>query len=161
MSGLASHYYIKARDVYPYDLQEALEAVGYALSYDDEHAGAHCLKGQMLFEQEKNFREAFYHFEQALVHDPEYIETYYCYADALIAYGEFDRAERLLDHAINVRGICQACILRQTALLKEYKGKYGKAIKLLNKAIKRSVHNGEIADLKDELKRVKEKLGVK
>tara|TARA_Y100000768_G_scaffold319786_1_gene255499 strand:+ start:420 stop:554 length:135 start_codon:yes stop_codon:yes gene_type:complete len=43
METLATKYFIKATDAYPFNLEETIEALDYALSYDETHAGAHCI----------------------------------------------------------------------------------------------------------------------
>ncbi|NRA11714.1 MAG: hypothetical protein HRT57_07155 [Crocinitomicaceae bacterium] len=48
MSTLATQYYLKAKDNYPYDLPEAMESLEYAMSYNNEHAETHCLMGMFL-----------------------------------------------------------------------------------------------------------------
>lgn len=158
---LATQYYVKARDHYPWDLPEAVEALEYALSYDDTHAGTHCLAGRYYAEQEQDFSQAFYHFEQALVHNVNHIDTYYYYANALITFGEFDRAKRLLEYGKTIKGICDSCILVKLALIQELKGNLYKAKKLLEKARLKSICNDERADIKATLTRVNDKLGVK
>ena len=99
MNSQANSYYLKAKESYPWDLSESLEALEYAISYDETHAPAHSLLGQLYAEQLNNYEEAFYHFEQALILDIHYVETYYHFSDALIQYGELKRAKKLLKHA--------------------------------------------------------------
>lgn len=156
---LATHYYVKARDNYPWDLPEAIEALEYALSYDDTHAGTHCLAGRFYAEQEQNYAEAFYHFEQALVHDVNHIDTYYYYANALILYGEYAKAKKLLKHGKTVKGICISCVLVRLAMIQELKGNFCKAKTLLEKACEKSVCNEERSEIKTVLNRVNEKMG--
>lgn len=157
MSELATQYFIKAKDNYPYDLPEAMESLAYALSYNDEHAGAHSLMGQFYCEQVKNYTEGFYHFEQALLHDIGHIDTYYHYSMALIRYGDYDKAKKLLNYAESVRGICKACILERKALIHELKGNFCKAEKQLCKAVLISINNEEIAWINSIIERVKKK----
>lgn len=158
MADLATTYYLKAKDSYPYDLEETFESLSYALSYDESHAASHCLMGRFYAEQAQDYTESFYHFEQALLKDMTYISTYYYYADALITYGEFDRVKRLLKYAKGVKGICLSCVLQRKALLKEKQGKLIKAKNLLNKAKQMSTNNGEISFIEEELKRIKSKI---
>lgn len=158
MSNLATHYLIKAKDAYPYELADAMEALEYSLSYDDTNAAAHCLMGRMQLDQLKNYKEAFYHFEQALAADIDYCETYYYYADALVNYGDFDRAQKLLAYAKTIPGICKACILQRKSLIHEKKGDLIKAKKQLKKAMQISTNGNERYNLKEDLKRVQEKM---
>ena len=158
MADLATTYYLKAKDSYPYDLEETFESLSYALSYNENHAASHCLMGRFYAEQAQDINESIYHFEQALIHDMNYIDTYYFYADTLIKYNEFERVERLLKYAKSVKGICLSCLLQRKALMKEKQGKLVKAKKLLTKAKTISTNNGEISFIDEELKRIKNKL---
>ena len=158
MSNLATHYLIKAKDAYPYELAEAMEALEYSLSYGDTNAAAHCLMGRMQLDQLKNYKEAFYHFEKALVADIDHFETYYYYADALINYGDFERVKKLLSYAQQIPGICQACILQRKSMIHEKNGDLIKAKKQLKKALQLSTNGNERYNLKEDLKRVQEKM---
>ena len=48
MGNLANNYLFKALDAYPYDLEETIEALTYALSYDEKNTVALCLMGRVL-----------------------------------------------------------------------------------------------------------------
>lgn len=157
MATIGSKYYIKAKEAYPYDLEEAVESLDYALSYDDEHAGTHCLYGRYYAEQEYNPQAAFYHFERALVLDINYIETYYYYTVTLVQYAEYERAKKLIAHALKVPGICLGCMYGHKATMLEKQGKFNKAIQALEDGILHSLHNNEIEHLKSTIKRIKDK----
>ena len=158
MADLATQYFIKAKDNYPYSLEESLESLDYALSYNYEHAGAHCLMARYYSEQAFDNDEAIYHFQQALLHDLKYVETYYFYSSFLIQLNEFEKANRLIDYAQEIKGICWSCMLQRKALIFEKQGSFKKSKKMLKKAMENSVHNDEIDYLKKELKRVRDKI---
>jgi len=40
VNNLADTYYLKALNLYPYDLDQVIEALNFAISYDKDHAGA-------------------------------------------------------------------------------------------------------------------------
>jgi len=65
----ANFYFIKALDNYAYNFQEAIEALNFALSYDEEHAGAHCLMGRLCSEYLNTYDQAEVHFKRALFYD--------------------------------------------------------------------------------------------
>ena len=46
-----NRYLFKALEAYPYELDEAIEALGYALSYDAKNVQALCLMGKIYWEQ--------------------------------------------------------------------------------------------------------------
>ncbi|NOX48106.1 MAG: hypothetical protein GXO89_14125 [Chlorobi bacterium] len=158
MNNLATQYYVKARDNYPYNLEEVLESLNYALSYDDEYAAAHCLMGMFYVEQIRDYDKAFQYFEQALVYDLNYLETYYHYPKALINFGDLVKARKILTYAQSIKGICQSCILQLQALVFEKNADFKKAKKLIEKALLISIDNEEISFLNDELKRINKKI---
>ncbi|MGB1316172.1 MAG: hypothetical protein ACPG4Y_09135 [Chitinophagales bacterium] len=158
MKNLASQYFIKAKENYQYAIDEALEALNYALSYDNEHAGAHCLMARYYSDYELNYDEAVYHFQQSLKYDVNYNETYYFYIDLLLKISEFKKAKNLINFAKNVKGVCMSCIIQREALLSEKLNNLKKAKQLLKLAIAISTINGEIHFLNSELVRVKNKV---
>ncbi len=81
---LADQYYIKAIDNYPYNLEESVENLNYALSYAKDHAGVNCLMGRFYFEQLKDLETAEYYFQNALASDLNHLETFVWYAMLLI-----------------------------------------------------------------------------
>ncbi|MEO1097874.1 MAG: hypothetical protein AAFX57_08965 [Bacteroidota bacterium] len=72
---LANQYFLKAMDEYPYCLEETIENLNYALSYEDEHAGANCLMGKVYLEQFQNFELAEEYFIKAMATDPFDLRT--------------------------------------------------------------------------------------
>lgn len=161
MNNLATQYYIKAKDNYPYNLEEVIESLNYALSYNNEYAAAHCLMGQMLMEQISDYEQAFQHFEQALVADVRYVETYYHYVLALIRYSEMEKAKQLLEFAKTIRGANLAQIYQCEALMLEKLGKFTEAKSSIKVAIQQSINNEELEVLSADLERIKKKLPKK
>lgn len=157
MGTIGSKYYIKAKEAYPYDLEETVESLDYALSYDEDHAGTHCLYGRYFAEQEFNPQGAYYHFDRALALDINYIETYYYYGTTLVKFEEYDRAKRLIQHALTLPGVCKGCMYGLKATMLEKQGRLSKAIKTLDKGILNSVCDDEISNLKNSIKRIKDK----
>lgn len=157
MNSQANNYYLKAKENYPWDLSEVLEALEYAISYDEYHAPAHSLLGQLYAEQLHDYNRAFHHFEQALINDINYVDTYYHFSSALIQFGELERAKKLLKHAEKIKGICKSCIFEKKALVHELEGNYQKSEKFIKKSIELSIHNNKIEELNENLKRIKKK----
>lgn len=158
MGNLLSNYYLEAYDSYPYDLKQALESLNYALAYDNEHAPSLCLMGKMQYEQLKNAAEAAHYFELAMVYDKNYTDTYYAYIDMLISFRSFEKARTIIDKADAIAGICQACLWQKKSMWFEKQGELEYAKEAIKIALEESVHNGEIANLKEDLTRIKEKL---
>ena len=149
---------MKALDLYPFELDQVTEALNFAISYDNDHAGAHCLLGKLNLYQLGKYREAEDHFEKALASDIENTETYYSYADLLIQIGEFGRAKKLIKYAYKIKGISVWRLKYYEGLIAEIKGDYLKAKKCMKLAYANSYRKNERVFLKDELERVKSKM---
>lgn len=102
---LSDTYYLKALDLYPYELEKVTEAFNYAISYYNDHAGAPCLLGMLNMYQLGKYFEAEKNFEKSLAGDINYPETYYYYADLLIQTGEYSRAKKLIKYGYKIKGI--------------------------------------------------------
>jgi Flp pilus assembly protein TadD len=157
---LSNKYYLQAYEAYPYDLTEALESLSYALSYESDHAGAHCLLGRLNMEQLKQFEKAEYHFEQALISDINNVATYEHYSMLLIILKEYKKAEKLIKHAYSIRGVNIAAMQYREGLLYEFRKNIITAKKLMKQAYDNSCNEEERSFLKSELDRVKSKLNV-
>ncbi len=155
---LADTYYLKALDLYPYELDQVTEALNFAISYDNDHAGAHCLLGMLNFYHLGKFREAEDHFEKALASDIDNTETYYSYADLLIQIGEFDKAKKLIKYAYRIKGINITRLKHSEGLIAEIKGNYSKAKKYMKLAFVSSYKKAERDFLMEELDRIKSKM---
>lgn len=147
-------------EAYPYDLTEALESLSYALSYESNHAGAHCLLGRLNMEQLKQFEKAEYHFEQALISDIKYIATYEHYSMLLILLKEYEKAEKIIKHAYTIKGVNLSIMQHREGLLNEYKKNMVTAKRFMKLAYDNSCNEEERNFLKNELERVKSKVNA-
>jgi hypothetical protein len=86
---IADTYFLKAQDNYPWELEEMIESLNYALSYDEDHAEANCLIARFQAEQLKNYKAVEYYFESALASDPLSLNTCKFYCDLLIELRDF------------------------------------------------------------------------
>ncbi len=155
---IADSYYLKALDLYPYELDQVTEALNYAVGYDDEHAGAHNLLGMLNIYQLGNYSEAEKHFEKALASDINHVQSYYNYADLLIEIGEFERAKKLIDHAYKIKGARIPRLKRYEGLIAEISGDLAKAKEYMNSAYKNSCRKYERDFFRNELARIKAKI---
>ena len=155
---LAEQYYLKAKDNYPYCMEEAMEQLNYALAYDPEHAGSNYLMGMVYWEQMDDLVKAEQYFELALASDPLHKDTYLSFASMLIMQRRFKQAKELLHVASNIPGICQASVLRDKAFIYEYMRNYKAALRLYQKA-KFETYNEHFMDkLNEDMKRIQAKL---
>ena len=158
---LADQYYLKAMDCYPHYLEGAMEAMNYALSYDDEHAAANCLMGRMQMEYLFQYKEAEVYLENALRIDPYFPETYKWLTQLLIKVGKPDKALRLIQFALTIPGIDSGIMYHRKASVRETQGKFKLAIETIEVALAYTYDESYTFILDAELERVKKKLNLK
>lgn len=155
---LADQYYIKALEGYDYDLGEVVENLNYALSYDQEHAGANYLMGKLYMEQFQKFDLAKEYLEASMACDPESINTCEHLSWLLIRTGKFKEALKLIQYAIGLEGAIKSEFIRLQALVHELQKDYFRSKDLLKMAIEESYDSSYISFLENEISRVKKKI---
>lgn len=158
MGNLLDKYLFQAIDAYPYDLEEAIEALNYALSYDDKNAIALCMMGQIHADKLKDYETAKEYYQEALAANIDALEVYPNYINVLLWNEDYDEAEKLIDFAITVKGTDKAVLYLKKAILFEQKRVYKKALKYLKKAKTYTYNNYFMDDIKEEEKRIKDKM---
>jgi len=154
----ADQYYLKALDYYPYNLEEAVEALNYALGHDEDHCQANCLMGRVFMEQMKEYEMADYYFEKALMSDFTYPDTFKYYSLLKIWKGEMCKAQKIIDYSLRVRGMDRAVMLHRKAMVYEYTGRFFEA-KLCLQQIKLMTTNEKwVSYANKELSRLKKKV---
>lgn len=131
----ADKYYLKAKDNYPYNLEEALEALDYGLSHDDTHAGLLTLQGKVYYRDLSRFDAARENFELALYHEPGYIHAYYEYIRLAVMVDDCKKAEKLIRKAMAVPGTDKSRLHYSEAMMLEKQGAYIGAINSIKKAM--------------------------
>ena len=154
-------YLVKALDAYPYNLQEAIESLNYALSGDNNNAATLCLYGRVYAEQLHDYAMAKTYFQEALAADIHSVTVYPYFIQLSIDFDEDKEAEKLIDFALTVKGIDKPLILSKLILLKEKQMLY-KEVKHNIKKLKSIVLNDDYQHFIDKTEaRIKEKKKVK
>lgn len=123
-------YLVQALDNYPYNLEDALTSLEYALSYNENNTQALCLYGRFLAEQFKQYEEAKSYFQKAIQNDLHAVDVYPYYIDALLKNEDFKEATQLIAFALTVKGIDKFEIRFREVLLHEMQSDYKKALQL-------------------------------
>lgn len=152
---LADQYYLKAMRFYPYAPDEVMEALDYALGYDNEHAPALCLMGCLQGLYLRDYTHAKHNFEMALLADPMYPETYLNYAQLLLETGDLVKAGDVLDRGASVPGISLLFLFQIKAAVREQKGEIEEALITLGKAISYTKTSQELETCKGEIERLR------
>lgn len=158
---IADQYYAKALDEYPFNLEEFVESLNYALSYDSEHVGANSLMARFYHEKMKDYDKAAFHYQAALASDPVNSRIYLDFALLRITSQEIEKADKLLQYALGLKGVEMAVWFRLRGLYFEALKQYKQAKKYYRKAVFESMETEYIDFLKSEISRVQTKLKLK
>ena len=156
-NNLHNSYLFKALDAYPYNLEETLEALNYALSYNSNDAHVLYLMGMVYAEQLQEYETAKDYFAEAIASKMETPLVYPFYIQTLIFNEDYDEAQKLMDFALNIKGTDKAFLQLIQGVLYEKLQKYKPAKKAYKKAIKLAVNNAFIDYTEKELGRLKKK----
>lgn len=148
MNSLADQYYLKAVGFYPHSLENVMESLRFALSYENDHVGANHLMGKVYAEQFGDYYMAESYYQTAMASDPRNENVCLDYALLSITMKEFGKAEKLIAYARTIRGVDLARILYHQGLIEEVQHDYDKAIQLYEQAILES-YNDEYAKFMD------------
>ncbi|MDF3027174.1 MAG: tetratricopeptide repeat protein [Fluviicola sp.] len=154
-------YLVKALDYYPYNLEEALESLNYAMAYEENNPIALCLMGRVHLEIFKNYTEANSYFREALAASVDYLETYAYFLDCLLIQEDFEEMTKLLAFARKRRGIDRGLLFYYEALLLEKQMKFKKAQKMIKEAMLLAQTGSFMSDLEEMKKRIEKKIGLK
>ena len=158
---LANNYIFKALDAYPYELEEAIEALNYALSYDEKNTVALCLMGRIYAETLKDYDKAKAFYDEALAENVNAFHIYPHYINVLLWNEDYEEAERFIAFGLTVKGSDKAVLHYKKAILFEQQTKYKDALKSL-KLAKRFTYNGSFMyDLNETKSRIKDKMPKK
>lgn len=154
-------YLFKALDAYPFELEEAVEALNYALSYDPNSVVALCLMANLHADQLRDFETAKYFFEAAMVSNMEMPGIYPDYIYTLIRNEDYEEAQKLLDFAMTLKATDKAVLEIMQGRILEIAEKYKEAIAAYKRALKKGLNTYFITYVDGELERVKKKLPKK
>ena len=161
MSNLLDKYIYQALDAYPNYLEETIEALNYALSYDDKNPIALSLMGQIHAEKLRDYEGAKKYYQQALSEDLYCLDVYPKYIQVLLLNEDLNEAEKLIEFALTIKGINKALILLKKAILFERKGKYKKALSLVKLSKQYNYDNSFLELIESDKKRIKDKIPKK
>ncbi|SUJ06673.1 Uncharacterised protein [Sphingobacterium multivorum] len=154
-------YVLQALDNYPMYLEETMESLSYAPSYDESNTMALCLMGRVHAEQLLDYEQAKRYFQEALVHNVQALEVYPYFIQTLIDMGEYEAAKKTIKFALTLPAMPLTGIWIKKALLFEKMRKYKKALKALKKAKLENVDLDFSSSLKAIEDRIKGKQEIK
>jgi tetratricopeptide (TPR) repeat protein len=153
-------YVFQALDNYPYSLEETIESLDYALSYDAKNTMVLCLYGRIQAEQLLNYEEAKKYFQEALAINIHALEVYPFYLQTLILNEDFEETQKLIDFALTIKGISKAEIFVKKAILFEVQMDFKKALKEIKNAKLHSLNYTSDSEINEAEKRIKGKIDL-
>lgn len=160
-TNLLNNYVLKAKDAYPYNLEETVENLNYALSYEANNAYALYLMGRLQAEQFGDFEKAKHYFAEALANKMDFQDLYSEYILVLIQNEDYEEAQKLIDFAFTVKGLGKGLIWQMQGYLFENIQTYKKAVKALKQAKIFGFNNNFRSFIDSEITRVKDKIKPK
>ena len=151
-------YLFQALDNYPYSLEETIESLDYAFSYDAKNTMVLCLYGRIQAEQLWNYEEAKNYFQEALAINIHALEVYPHYLQVLILNEDYQEAQKLIDFALTIKGINKSEIFVKNAVLLEAQQKFKEALGAIKKAKLTTLQFAFDSDITDVEKRIKGKI---
>ena len=85
---LIDRYLCKAIDAYPYNLEDVIENLEYALSSDNNNAATLCLYGRVYAEQLHDYAMAKTYFQEALAADIHSVTVYPYFIQLLVDFDD-------------------------------------------------------------------------
>lgn len=159
-NNLHNNYLFRAIEAYPYELEKAIEALNYALSYSPTSVQALCLMAKVQSEQLGDYELAKEYYEKALMSHLDIPEVYPDYIRLLINNEDYEEAQKLIAFARQVKGIDKAGIELTQASLFEANLEFDKAEKALNDAKLLGMNNDFINYVDETISRVNKKRKV-
>ena len=154
-------YLIKALESYPYDLEETVDSLDYALSYDPDNPMALALMGRVYSEIYQDYELAIEYFEAALEENVQLVAAYSDYLLALTQNEDYEKALKFVDFAVSVKSSDKGMLLARRALIYECLDEYKKALKTIKIARSHSYNNDFMSYLDDFEQRIKKKMPKK
>lgn len=160
-TNLLNNYVLKAINAYPYDLEETVENLNYALSYEPNNAYALYLMGRLQAEQFGDYEKAKQYYAEALANKMNFQKVYYRYILVLIWNHDYQEAQKLIDFALTVKGIYKSEICLYQGYVYECLENYKDALAAFKQAKKMGYNNHYLSFIDNEIKRVKDKIKPK
>ena len=131
---LVNNHIFKALDAYPYDLEEAIEALNYALAYDSKNTMALCLMGRIYAETLHDYEKAKTFYTEALAENVNAFHVYPHYLNLLLWNEDYEEVARFINFALTVKGSDKAVLYYKKAILFEQQVRYKEALQHLKLA---------------------------
>lgn len=153
-------YLFRAIEAYPYELERAIEALNYALSYEPDNVKALCLMARVHNEQLGDKETAKEFYQKAIASNIDNPDIYPDYIRLLVNNGDYAEAETLIEFAMRFEGTAKANIKLVQASLFEAIQEFDKAEVALQEAKMIALNNDFLSYVDDVISRVVKKRNI-
>ncbi len=151
-------YYFQALDNFPYNLEETVEALNYAISFDGQNPETLCLLARVYSEVLKDYETAKAYFAEGFQEKMDSTTLPIPYISCLINNEDYAEAEKLIDYAIGIKGIDKATLYYQKALILERKDELKLSLKELKIAKKFAFNQNFMSCIEERCDFIKKKI---
>jgi tetratricopeptide (TPR) repeat protein len=154
MTKTTNHYVFKAMEEFDYNIEFAVEALEYALAYDENNTMVLTLMGRLYAEKLFDYETAIDYFKQALAEKVNAFEVYQPYIDTLMINEDYKEANEFINFAFTVKGVNKAMLYLNKAILQERLFDYEQAMSFVKEAEKHNYDadfNYRITDVKTRI----------
>ena len=161
MGNYINNYVFKALDSYHYDLEETMESLNYALSYDDKNTMALTLMGRIYAEKLYKYSEAINYYKEVLAVNINAFEVYAHYINVLLWNEDLKDVENFINFALTIKGSDKAMLYLKKAILNEQLKEYKTALSFIKLAREFAFNSEFIESINDQKARIKGKMPKK
>lgn len=156
-----NNYVFKAMEDFDYNIESAVEALNYALAYDENNTMALTLMGRVYAEKLYDYDAAIDYYKRVLAERINAFEVYNVYIEALLNNEYYKEAEDFITFAFTVKGVNKAMLYLNKAVLNERLLTYKEAMKMVKKATVYNYDTDFTYAIEEVKKRIKGKMPKK
>lgn len=137
---------------------EAMQLLESILAEEPEYGKAYNHIGWIYETVLKDYAKAEDNYRKSLLYAPDYHAAYLNLSIVLSQQSKWEDLEKVLNAALELKGIDKANIYNEFGIMYELQGKYSNAINYYKKAILTTLNNQNINTYKDSVERCNQKL---
>ena len=150
--------YLQAVDELSYgENPKALQLLNAIIADEPFYARAHYQLGKLYYYEVNDYQAAGYHFKTCVDLEPSFPDVYYHYLHLLVFLKMEKQVHLLIAKALNVPGVCAACVYDQKGLFAEKQRNWDNALAAYRKGYQEATCKIERDDIEKSIERVKEK----
>lgn len=143
---------------FDYNIESAVEALNYALTYDENNTMALTLMGRLYAEKLFEYDTAIDFYKRVLAERINAFEVYNVYIEALLNNEDYKEAAEFISFAFTVKGVNKAMLYLNKGVLNERLLNYKEAMTMVKEAVKYNYDADFTYAIEEVKKRIKGKM---